>query len=129
MSRSPTLVQRLLRPLLVNDVETGESEWYPELKPRRYREAYDEILACARRAIEEGARFQLRSVAPDEGRLEAEARTKLIGFVDDITVSLERDDGEVEISIRSRSRVGQGDMGQNARTIRELYDRIEECLV
>jgi len=76
----------LLRPLLVNDVETGESEWYPELQPRRYRESYDDVLACARRAIEEGARFQLRSVSPERGRLEAEARTKLVGFVDDVTV-------------------------------------------
>ncbi len=129
MSGSPTLVQRLLRPLLVNDVKTGESEWYPELQPRRYRESYDDVLACARRAIEEGARFQLRSVSPEKGRLQAEARTKLVGFVDDVTVSLERTDGEVVVSIRSRSRVGRGDMGQNAKTIRELYDRIEQCLI
>jgi uncharacterized protein (DUF1499 family) len=129
MSGSPTLVQRLLRPLLVNDVETGESEWYPELQPRRYRESYDDVLAYARRAIEEGARFQLRSVSPEKGRLEAEARTKLVGFVDDVTISLERTDGEVVVSIRSRSRVGRGDMGQNAKTIKELYDRIEQCLI
>lgn len=132
MAESPSLLKKLLRPALVNDVKTGESKWYPELQPRRYRASAEDVFSAARRVINERENWRVTSAHPDEGRIEAEIETKVVGFIDDLTVTVEGEEaagngeaGETVVNVHSRSRVGQGDMGQNARTIREFFERLD----
>lgn len=118
---------RLLRPIALNDVETGESDWYPELEPRRYRAAPKTVFRCAREVVTDHERWELRSAHPDERRLEAEAQTRVFRLVDDITIQIraESDPTWTTVNVRSRSRLGQADLGQNARNIRQFFDRLD----
>ena len=58
-----------------------------------------------------------------EGRVEATATTFWFGFKDDLVVRVALDDGDALIDLRSKSRVGQSDIGANADRIREFIQR------
>ena len=77
----------------------------------------------ALRLVEDVARrmpgWQVTSIDPDGGTLEAIAETPLFGFQDDVIVRVRP--GEVagsRVDIRSKSRDGKGDLGTNAERIR-----------
>jgi uncharacterized protein (DUF1499 family) len=63
--------------------------------------------------------------APAEGRLEAIATSSWFGFNDDIVVRIKPDGSGSRIDIRSKSRVGESDLGVNARRIREFIARLK----
>lgn len=64
--------------------------------------------------------------APAEGRLEAIDTTRWFGFHDDIVVRI-KSEGPMgsRIDIRSKSRVGNSDLGVNAQRIREFTQRLK----
>jgi uncharacterized protein (DUF1499 family) len=53
-----------------------------------------------------------------EGRIEATATTPFVGFKDDVVVRVRPGSGGSHIDVRSKSRIGKGDMGVNAARIR-----------
>ena len=64
--------------------------------------------------------------APAEGRIEAIDTSEWFGMTDDIVVRL-RPEGTsgTRIDIRSKSRVGESDFGENARRIRTFRDKLK----
>lgn len=129
MSEKPSLLKRALRPLLINEVETGKSVWYPEIQPRVYDADLQEVFDAVCAVVDRHPRWIAEADNPEQMRLDVEVRTKMVGFVDDLIIWVQPiDDGRAEVSARSSSRVGQGDFGQNARTIEELFERLDEQL-
>ena len=63
--------------------------------------------------------------APAEGRLEAVATSDWFGFRDDIVVRIRAEGTGSRIDIRSKSRVGESDLGVNARRIREFIEKLK----
>ena len=63
--------------------------------------------------------------APTEGRLEAIDTSEWFGFRDDIVVRIRADGTGSRIDIRSKSRVGESDLGVNARRIRNFMARLK----
>jgi uncharacterized protein (DUF1499 family) len=63
--------------------------------------------------------------APAEGRLEAVATSQWFGFRDDIVVRIRPEGTGSRVDIRSKSRVGESDLGVNARRIREFIARLK----
>jgi uncharacterized protein (DUF1499 family) len=63
-----------------------------------------------------------------EGRIEAVARTPLMGFRDDVIVRIRQLPQGSRIDIRSSSRYGTFDFGTNADRVRRLIDDIEAAL-
>lgn len=58
------------------------------------------------------------------GRLRLTRRTRTVGFVDDVTLTLAPAGPGTRVDAASRSRVGTGDLGQNRRNILELWGAI-----
>lgn len=56
--------------------------------------------------------------APAEGRLEAVATTRWFGFRDDIVVRIRPRGNGSQVDIRSKSRIGESDLGGNAERVR-----------
>lgn len=56
------------------------------------------------------------------------AEVPVIVFTDDLTVSLKptETEGEVQIDVVSKSRVGKSDFGENARHVRKLLEALDE---
>jgi uncharacterized protein (DUF1499 family) len=61
-----------------------------------------------------------------EGRIEAVARTPIMGFRDDVVVRVRAEPDGARIDARSSSRYGQFDFGTNASRIRGLINDIED---
>ena len=67
--------------------------------------------------------------APKGGMLEATDQTLIVGFIDDIVVRVEGGQTQARVDIRSASRYGVADLGQNAARVRrfltEMYMRLD----
>jgi uncharacterized protein (DUF1499 family) len=112
--------------LTTNDITTGGTPQYPDLEPRHFDRDPREVFEAVRHAVRHMARWKV--VREDEHALkvDAEVRTYLLPFTDDVSVWIEPDRRGCRVMIRSHSRVGRGDFGENARTIRALQRVIDE---
>ena len=61
---------------------------------------------------------------PENGILEATQVSRIFEFVDDIVVRIRPEKGLSVIDVRSRSRLGRGDLGANAERIRALQQAL-----
>ena len=105
----------------LNDVETGRSPEYPDLKPRDFSSSVPETAKSAQKAMERiGWTFVGSGSGPRGAELRA-VHTSLIRLQEEVTVRLSVADGRTRVSVRSRSTLLPWDFGQNARNIRELF--------
>lgn len=111
----------------LHDVETGRTPEYPELQPRRYSASLERVVQAVREALTDLPRWELVGAGqgPGGAELRAVRTTRVWRFKDDVTVKIRRDAGRTLVSVRSRSRVGIIDFGQNSRNIRELLIAID----
>src|SRR5262245_51653184 len=79
-------------------------------------------------AVRSLPRWRVESVDPAAALLRATRRTRLWGFVDDVTVRLEPAPAGSRLHARSQSRVGKGDLGQNRRNLGELFAAVRRSL-
>ncbi len=56
------------------------------------------------------------------GRIEAVARTPIMGFREDVSIRVSPDDEDLRVDIRSASRYFESDLGSNASRVRKLID-------
>ena len=60
-----------------------------------------------------------------DGRIEATDSTYWFGFKDDVVIRIGSDGERAFVDVRSKSRVGMGDMGTNAKRIRTFLDALQ----
>ena len=113
-----------LRRLITHDVETGRSPAYPDLEPLEIDVPAGRAFDLAVGAAREMERWTIVELDSERGRVQAEARTPTLRFVDDVVVRIESLDGRSRVRVRSRSRVGIYDFGTNARRIRAYLERL-----
>lgn len=124
MSKKPSIFKRIVRPLVNNEVRTGSSKWYPELEPRTYDAGAVDVREAVVRVVDKRPRWKMDSLDESSYTIDFTAKTKRMGFVDDVTVELEAKGDSTTVSVYSRSREGRGDFGKNASRIEEFYDRL-----
>lgn len=112
----------------INVVETGKTPEYPDVVPRQYPAPKDRVLEAAVQAVGRMPRWTLVSSRPEHGEIRAEATTRLFRFVDDVTIRCVEQNGVTAVNVRSASRVGRGDLGQNARNIRAFFAALDRQL-
>jgi uncharacterized protein (DUF1499 family) len=114
----------------LNDVETGRTPEYPELRPRDYAASEDSVLRAAKQCLERLPRWSFVGAGsgPAGSELRAVHATRVFGFKDDVTIRIGREAARTHVSVRSRSRIGAWDFGQNARNIRELLGELDRAL-
>jgi uncharacterized protein (DUF1499 family) len=111
----------------INDVETGRTPEYPDLQPRTYGAGEDKVAAVVKAVIARLPRWTLvGAISGTRGTdLQAEHVLPVLPLKDDVTVRLRRQGGRTQVSVRSRSRTGPWDFGQNARNIRDLLAELD----
>lgn len=121
------MFDKLWAMMTTNEVTAGEDHPYEGIEPVQIEGQVQDVLDRVRAAFEGGgSRWQTRVVDSQERRLEGTVTTKVFGFVDDVTVWLEEADEGYRVMARSKSRIGKGDLGQNARNLRSFYRRLRE---
>jgi uncharacterized protein (DUF1499 family) len=63
----------------------------------------------------------------DAGVIEAVDTTRIMGFKDDVVIRVRGGDQGTEVDLRSVSRVGEGDMGANAKRIRDFREAFQQA--
>ena len=97
---------------------------YPDIQPLVVGRPSDEVLDMSR-AVAEELGWEIVTVDPDRGLMEATATTYWFGFKDDVAVRLRQVGGDATlVDVRSISRVGGGDMGANAARIRRFLEAL-----
>jgi uncharacterized protein (DUF1499 family) len=115
---------------LLNDVETGRTPEYPDLQVREYSQGEESVRKAAEKAIASLPRFNFVGAGsgPGGAEIQAVATTRVMRFKDDVIIRIRRSGGRTRVSVRSHSRVGKWDFGQNARNIREFQAALDQQL-
>jgi uncharacterized protein (DUF1499 family) len=96
---------------------------YPAVKPLIVRlppaEVFPKMLAAAK-AMD----WEIIASDPEAGRIEATATVPWWGFKDDVVVTMRAEGAGTMINVRSKSRVGKGDLGVNAERIKDYLAKI-----
>ncbi len=94
-------------------------EAYPDLRPVKLPMAPDAAIRRAEALARERG-WDVASVDPAAGHLEATATTRFFRFKDDVIVRARPVQGGSLVDVRSVSRVGRSDLGMNAKRIRKF---------
>jgi uncharacterized protein (DUF1499 family) len=128
-----------LRPRDANPVDyaglyTAEQQRkaYPDVGPlgtnATPQAAYDAVLAVVNKRRWRVVDARAPQAGRREGRIEAVARTPIMGFRDDVVIRVRAEPDGTRIDARSSSRYGMSDFGTNASRVRGLMSDIEEAI-
>lgn len=110
----------------VNDITTGESVAYPELRSRVYYADVPKVMLAAEVTLRSLPGWRLLKVDKENDALDVEATR---GSTSDVTVYvIAIGHSQTRVTIRSRSRSGVGDWGRNAANIRQLQSAMDSRL-
>ncbi len=132
-------------PIRQQDGAMNPPEYVAEIKgqrgttnvPEAQRKSYPDIQPAVLEGVAPAAAFPRAEAAvkelgwevvasvPEEGRIEATDTTRFMGFKDDVVIRLRAEGGGTRIDIRSKSRVGMGDVGANAARVRKFLALVE----
>lgn len=111
----------------INDVKTGATPQYADLQPQRFTQPVEKVYDASLESLRAMA-MEIREERRAEGIIEAVATTRVFKFKDDVTVTIIRNEDTTIVNVRSKSRVGKGDLGANARRIRAFQAELAKRL-
>ncbi|GAB1256956.1 DUF1499 domain-containing protein [Aurantivibrio plasticivorans] len=98
---------------------------YPHIQPLESAMTPTEAFNAAMEAAAEMG-WELVEANEQAMRIEAYAETKMFGFKDDIVIRISPAGNGSRIDVRSASRVGQSDLGANARRISAFMESLKQ---
>ena len=101
-----------------------QAQFYPWVKPLNLSDPPADAFAKAVATLE-GLGLEIVAQHPQAGLIEATATTFWFGFKDDLAVRIRADGDGSRVDVRSVSRVGQGDLGANARRIGKFLQKLQ----
>lgn len=114
----------------LSEVETGKTPEYPDLRVRDYSSAENVVTKAAKAAVERLPRWSLGASGSGPGgtEIQAVASAAFWPVKSDVTIRIHRDGGKTRVSVRSKSRMGPLDFGQNARNIRDFLAELDRAM-
>ena len=113
----------------IADVSTGKTPEYPDLQDKSYPFGENRVADAAKAALRRPSGWTLQGAGKGSGGWSLQAvRTTAIGSKHDVTVRVVAEGGKAVVKVRSKSRVGSLDFGQNARNIREFLVALDREL-
>ncbi len=101
-----------------------QREAYPDIQPliisAPEQEVIDEIVTLL-----SSRDWDIVSINRKDGRIEATETLAWFGFKDDVVFRVTSTNGDTRVDMRSKSRIGRGDVGVNADRIREFLSDLE----
>lgn len=103
----------------INDVKTGGTPEYADLRPQQFKQPYERVFDAALMTAQ-AMGWEVTARDRDQGEIRAVATTRVFRFKDDVTITIRREGEGVVVNVRSHSRIGKGDLGTNARRIHQF---------
>lgn len=121
-----------LRPDSANSLQYGgaglarqQRQAYPDIGPAVFDAPRDAVFSAALATAREMG-WTIVDSAADDGRIEAVATTLWFGFDDDVVIRVAESETGTRVDMRSVSRVGVGDVGENAARIRTFMAALKD---
>lgn len=112
----------------ISEVETGKTPEYPDLRPRDYGASVDSVVRAIKETTARLPRWEIAGSGKGSVGSEIQA-IKTLPLVPalkyDVSIRVRREGGRSRVTVRSRSRIGPWDFGQNARNVRELLEALD----
>ncbi|MDP3938419.1 MAG: DUF1499 domain-containing protein [Deltaproteobacteria bacterium] len=126
----PGMSTNIVNGLFRNRVCTTPDAGNPGLRTRLYAGGPKKIFDYAKTLAEKRRGWKIVDTNLDEGILKVEARSRIFKFVDDVVIRIHpAPGGGTLLDMESRSRVGKGDFGANARRVKSFLNRIDEIVL
>lgn len=106
-----------------DSVARVQRQAYPDIQPLMLAMPVDSAFTLAVKAAREMG-WEMVDQDRGQGRIEATATTPWMGFKDDVVIRVSSASGIARVDVRSKSRVGRGDVGANAKRIRQYLQRL-----
>lgn len=120
---------RLIRALTRNRAWTDPEAPDRRLRGREYAVPFTTVWEAALETARSWKRWTVVSAEARRGEIQAEARTALWKFVDDVLIRVSLDElGLTRVDVTSQSRVGRADLGTNARRIARFLHALDRRL-
>lgn len=109
--------------------ETAEmqQESYPEIQPLIVSNDLQDVMDAAVMLVTD-REWDLVAINRNQGRIEATEKLAWFGFKDDVVLRFTETMEGTQVDMRSKSRIGRGDVGVNAQRIEEFLDDLEDNL-
>jgi len=126
LNEPPGSFVRLYTYLNTNVAQTQQGSPFPELRPRHYSLAADELYGKVKEAVGRLPRWELAESSDDRREVHVVVTSGLFRFKDDVTATVVLEPGgRPAVAVKSASRTGKGDLGTNTRHVLDLYDALE----
>ncbi len=109
-----------------DNVREQNKYFHNYLTPLKLSIPFDEAYSLVLNQAKETKNWDITSENAQQGTIEAVATTPLMHFKDDIVIEVRQENGYSTVHIRSKSRVGKGDLGANARRIQQFLSELNE---
>lgn len=109
-----------------DSVAQVQRQAYPDIQPLMMAMPVDSAFTLAVKAAREMG-WEMVDQDRRTGRIEATATTPWMGFKDDVVIRVSSASGISRVDVRSKSRVGRGDVGANAKRIRQYLQRLRQA--
>mgnify|MGYP001159152402 FL=1 len=109
------------------EVADLQQKAYPDLASLTTKAPAEKVFEAAKAAIASMG-MQLSEADAAQGRIEATQTSLLYGFTDDMVVRIATGADGTKVDVRSKSRVGRSDLGQNAKRIRVFLQKLQANL-
>ena len=97
----------------------------PELRTRAYVQPVEEVAPVARQVALEQKTWLRSWRVVKMGNDVIRVEVPVLFFTDDLTVHIDTDDaGKTRVNVESKSRVGQGDFGENRRHVAQFFKSV-----
>jgi hypothetical protein len=122
--------RRLVTGLRRNHVVTAPDHWDPRLRGRTYAIPFEQVWQASMALAKGGLRrWKLIDSDDVEGIINAESRTFVWRFVDDVRIRVYLDENaQTRVDVESKSRKGTGDWGTNARRVHRFLRALDRKL-
>src|SRR5215475_14333007 len=104
---------------------------YPDIEPVELQISVDRAYAITLQLVNKRKWLVIDERPPSPprriGRIEAVARTPIMGFREDVSIRIQPNGEDTRVDIRSSSRYFESDLGSNARRISKLIDDLNSA--
>lgn len=119
----PQFPRRLATALDTNIAETSLTPEFPELRTRVYNAPAERVLEAVKAAI--ASRPATWTLVSSDTSGHVHATKRVLTFTDDVYVFLQTQPSGTRVDVRSQSRVGKGDFGENRRHVATLLSDVD----
>jgi hypothetical protein len=109
-----------------------QKQLFPDLVTRHFGIGSEQLFRSARKVVDRNGWKVLAEIVPHEdgerGRIEAVARSPVFGQEDDVVIRVLSEPAGAAIDLRSSSRYGTHDLGENPSRIRAFFVSLDQAV-